>query len=105
MALSGFWHKKKELMRLNKLIQKNLVIWFLGTLLTGFLAGVGTYNAILEIANLTTISRDSKERLLSSEAALEDAREKKWDLLFELLRARSNKNSSHLKTELGYPMP
>lgn len=35
-------------MGLDELIKKNAVIWFLGTLLTGFLGGFATYNQIFD---------------------------------------------------------
>jgi len=42
-------------MNLRERIENNLTILFLTTLLTGFLAGIGTYEAILRIAHLRVI--------------------------------------------------
>lgn len=39
-------------------IESNIVVWMLGTLLTGFMAGIGTYKGALEIMDLTTINND-----------------------------------------------
>ena len=36
-------------------IENNITLFFLGVLLTGFLAGIGTYKAILEIAKLEVV--------------------------------------------------
>ena len=51
-------------------IENNLIIFFLATLLTGFLAGIGTYEAILNIAHLKVISeaeyKNCQEKTVSS---------------------------------------
>lgn len=39
-------------------IENNIVVWMLGTLLTGFIAGIGTYKGALEIMDLATINKD-----------------------------------------------
>ncbi len=44
-------------MNLKEKIENNLTIWILGVLLTGFLAGLGTYKGILKIANLEVVSK------------------------------------------------
>ena len=46
-------------MGLKERIENNLVIWFLGALLTGFLSGVGTYEAVLRIAHLDVVPANS----------------------------------------------
>ena len=46
-------------------VEKNLTIWLLGVLLTGFLSGIATYKAILEIAQLETISKSKLQELTS----------------------------------------
>ena len=43
-------------MNIRERIETNLVIFFLATLFIGFLAGIGTYEAILKIALLKVIS-------------------------------------------------
>ena len=45
---------------LKEQIENNLIIFFLGTLLTGFLAGMGVYKGILTIAELETINKKDK---------------------------------------------
>ena len=50
-------------MTLRKRIEDNVAIWLLGSLLTGFLSGVATYQAILDIAGLKPVA----------EARLDDA--------------------------------
>src|SRR5262245_2611256 len=37
-------------------IERNMTIWFLGALLTGFVSGIGVYRAVQEIAGLKTVS-------------------------------------------------
>jgi hypothetical protein len=44
-------------------IENNVVVWMLGTLLTGFLAGIGTYKGALEIMNLETIGKERLKQL------------------------------------------
>ena len=39
-------------------IENNIVVWLLGTLLTGFMAGIGTYEGALKIMGLETINKD-----------------------------------------------
>lgn len=46
-------------MSLKEKIENNLVVFFLGALLTGFLVGVGAYKAILEIAQLDVVAENS----------------------------------------------
>ena len=42
-------------MTLRERIEDNPVVWLLGSLLAGFLAGIGAYQAILEIAHLKVV--------------------------------------------------
>ncbi len=44
-------------MSIRERVESNVAIWLLGTLSTGFIAGIGTYKGILEIAHLTVISK------------------------------------------------
>lgn len=59
-------------MRLKERIESNLAIWFLGTLVAGFLAGLGSYKAILEIAHLDVVSQNSYVRKDELEARYVD---------------------------------
>jgi hypothetical protein len=57
-------------MSLKDTIENNPVIWTLGILLAGFLAGVSAYRSVLEIANLQTIPKTAQivqpgERVIS----------------------------------------
>lgn len=40
---------------IQSLVEKNAVVWLLSTLLTGFLAGIGAYKAIQQMADLKTV--------------------------------------------------
>lgn len=63
-------------MTLRDLLENNPVLIVLATLLAGFLAGIGVYKGIIEIANLKVISQSDYERLsraqLSATASKED---------------------------------
>lgn len=48
----------EESFDIKKSIENNIAIWMLGTLLTGFIAGITTYKGALEIMDLQTISKD-----------------------------------------------
>jgi hypothetical protein len=50
-------------MNLRERIEDNLTVWLLGTLLTGFLTGLGAYKQILEIAQLEVIPKVKLEQL------------------------------------------
>lgn len=55
---------------MEELVKNNVVLWSLGLLLAGFVAGVATYKTILEIAHLKVISLgqwESNNRLTSGE--------------------------------------
>lgn len=44
-----------EPVKLKEKIENNLVIFFLGTLLTGFLAGLGTYQGALKLVDYEAV--------------------------------------------------
>jgi hypothetical protein len=50
-------------MSLKDRIENNVTVWLLGSLLTGFLAGIGTYKAILEIAHLKVVSASEYKKM------------------------------------------
>ncbi len=59
-------------MTLKQKIESNPVLWFLGALLAAFLAGIGTFKGILEIAQLEVIRRtDNPEKLKSELSSLQ----------------------------------
>ena len=49
-------------MGLKESIENNLAIWLLGTLATGFAAGLGAYKGVLEIAQLDVVTENSYVR-------------------------------------------
>ena len=57
---------------LKRRIEENVTVWLLSTLLTGFLAGVGVYRAVQDMAGLKIMSaseiEDSKRQLVALEA-------------------------------------
>jgi hypothetical protein len=55
-------------------VEENVTIWLLGTLLTGFLAGIGVYRAIQDMAGLKIMS--AAELKASSEQLAEMAQKK-----------------------------
>jgi chromosome segregation ATPase len=57
-------------MGLKEKIESNAVIFFLGTLLIGFLSGIGAYKAIIEIAKLEVISKTEINKLKDSNLQL-----------------------------------
>jgi hypothetical protein len=50
-------------MTVRERVENNLVVWHLGTLLTGFLAGIATYRGILEIAQLAVVPKSKLENV------------------------------------------
>lgn len=46
-------------MKIEDIIRQNIVIWFLGTLLAGFLAGIAVYEAIIKISQLDVVRLDN----------------------------------------------
>src|SRR5512136_876512 len=68
--MAGFNIKEK--------VERNVTIWLLSTLLTGFLAGIGVYHAVQDMAGLKVMSAvdlanskrqldDSQQKLVASE--------------------------------------
>ncbi len=55
-------------MNLREKIENNLVIWLLGALFSGFGAGIATYKAVLDMAQLEVISRAKLEALQAAQA-------------------------------------
>ena len=49
-------------MGLKERVENNAVIWFLGAIISGFLAGIGVYEGVLRIAKLEVISQDREQR-------------------------------------------
>lgn len=54
---------------LKQRIENHPVIFFIGTLFVGFAAGISAYRAIMEIAELKTISKSSYEECLGKQGA------------------------------------
>lgn len=47
-------------------VENNVAVWMLGTLLAGFLAGIGTYEGALKIMSLEAVSKDRLKQLEES---------------------------------------
>jgi hypothetical protein len=62
---------KKRAMNLREQIENNLTVWLLSTLLAGFLAGIGAYKAIIEIAQLEVVSRQELHELRAEASQLD----------------------------------
>ena len=58
--------KERSMPGIKDRIENNVVVWLLGTLLTGFLAGIGTYEGALNIMELETINKDRLHTLEKS---------------------------------------
>lgn len=60
---------------LRQQVEENVVVWLLGVLLTGFLAGIGTLKAIHEFAGLETVPKSDRkayeEKLTASSAKID----------------------------------
>lgn len=98
-------------------IENNVTIWLLGTLLTGFLAGIGTYEGALKLMKLETISSDRlamlKNRTDESSEYPPDAYsvplpdylgEAEIELLFEKIKAVYNDGQNDALYELIGPV-
>ena len=55
-------------MTIRTLVERNVVIWLLGTLVTGFVAGWGAYETILAVAGRKLVSEEEFQRLRSMPA-------------------------------------
>jgi hypothetical protein len=62
--MAGFSIKEK--------IDQNITIWLLGTLLTGFLSGIGAYRAVQDMAGLKTVSAVDLDASKRQRAELEE---------------------------------
>ena len=57
-------------MGLKDTIEKNTLVWFLGALLTAFLAGMGAYEGIIRITGQAVVNRADTERSTKKMEAL-----------------------------------
>ena len=64
-------------MTLRERVENNLVIFFLGVLVVGFLAGITVYEGIIEIANLSVVS---KHKITTLNEKINTLTEKKFNL-------------------------
>lgn len=98
-------------------IENNIAIWLLGSVLSGFLAGIGTYEGALNLMSLETITSDRLKILESSEpAACENASEvfsvplpeylgsAEIELLFNKVKAAYNSEDTDALYELIGPI-
>lgn len=56
-------------------IENNVVVWMLGTLLSGFLAGIATYQGALRIMDLATVGQERLRQLEGAPAVKESSME------------------------------
>lgn len=56
-------------MKLRERIENNLVVFFLATLLAGFLAGIAAYRSVLDIAQLEVVPREMVNRAEQAKTA------------------------------------
>lgn len=49
-------------MGLRERIENNVTVWFLGAVVTGFVAGIGTYESVLRIAHLEVVTQAQQEQ-------------------------------------------
>lgn len=73
-------------MKIENKIKEKIVIWFLGTLLTGFISGIAVYEAIMRISKLDVVRLDNyikKEELSNKYVKKEEFNclKQKYDLL------------------------
>ena len=73
-------------------IERNVTVWFLGTLLTGFLAGVGMYSAIQDMAGLRVVPA----------AELDQAKHRISELEHELGRLQAHEAAMAARVSLAY---
>jgi len=59
--------------RLKESIEQNVLMWFLGVLVTGFVSGLGAYRTVQDIAGLKVVSQSSLDDTAKKVAALEKA--------------------------------
>jgi hypothetical protein len=60
-------------MTIRESVEGNVVVWLLGTLITGFTAGLGVYEGVLRIAQLEVVSRGTVEGLRADASKLREA--------------------------------
>lgn len=54
-------------MNFKERVEKNVTIWFLGMMLTAFLAGIGAYRGIIEISGQAVVNKEKYNSLLKLE--------------------------------------
>lgn len=59
-------------MTLRERVEDNVAVWLLGSLLTGFLSGIATYKAILEMGGLESISKQDYGELQRKASNLQE---------------------------------
>lgn len=74
-------------MNIKKQIESNPTIFFLGIMFAGFVAGIGCYRGIIEMAHLEVMSKIEADKLRNQKVVLE-----------EQLRTLKEQNTAHKKT-------
>lgn len=95
-------------MNFKEKIENHPMTWLLGLLFAGFLAGIGTYEGILKIAKLETVSKSELLRLRQTAAELKELRKggSKVDSAAEPVRIPQEADGTDPKIfEPGNPFP
>lgn len=87
-------------MTLKERIEQNIAIWLLGTLLTGFLSGIGAYRGILEIAALDVAPKGKLESLEKQNEVLNTQIAQRDELLRGLKTELEQKKREKEKTKI-----
>ena len=74
-------------MKFKEHVENNVTMWLLGSLTTGFIAGISAYEAVLRISGMETIAIAEKNRLVAAAESVQNG-------------AGSQPGSSPLKSEL-----
>ena len=81
---------------LKERVEDHLGVFFLGALLTGFLAGIAAYGGVLSMSNQTTIAKATLAQLQNANGVLKndnnDLKKENGDLIVELERMQEAGN-------------
>jgi hypothetical protein len=87
-------------MTLKERIENNLTIWFLGAIVTGFVAGVGAYQGILSIAQLEVVQKGVGSQFTGSVKKLVGAKSDQLQMRISELTSEHNKRMDDLQKSL-----
>ena len=87
-------------MTLKERIENNLAIWFLGAIVTGFLAGVGAYQGILSIAQLEVVQKGAGSQFTGPVKKLVGAKSDQLQMRISELTSEHDKRMDDLQKSL-----